>query len=311
MTSGFETILIIDDDETISEILEAILEDDYDLSLADSAMKGLALARSEAPDLILLDIAMPDLDGYEVCRLLKSDVLTNYIPIIFITAKSSAEDETRGLEAGAVDYITKPINPSIVKARVRNHMELKKQRDFLKKLSFTDVLTNLPNRRWFDMWLDREWRRCWRTEKPLSLIMVDIDYFVSYNEEYGDLAGDECIRGVAEHLSQVPRRGGDLLGRFSGQKFAVILPDTPWESLDMLCEKFREVVEQAGIIHDHSTVSNVVTVSVGASAFVPHKDLEPSMLLNKADQMLTMAKKEGHNRVCIDKPNEAWAKRPT
>ena len=179
MTNQSETILIIDDDPTISEMLEAILEDDYDLFLANSAMDGLTIARTEVPDLILLDISMPDLDGYEVCRLLKADVLTGYIPIIFITAKTSAEDETRGLEAGAVDYITKPINPSIVRARIRNHMELKKQRDFLKKLSFTDVLTNLPNRRWFDKWLDREWRRCWRAEKPLSLIMIDIDYFVS------------------------------------------------------------------------------------------------------------------------------------
>jgi diguanylate cyclase (GGDEF)-like protein len=294
------SILLIDDEPVIIDFLRAILEADYALFYATDPFDGLALARAKQPDLILLDIAMPEADGYHLCRTLKSDLLTQAIPIIFITALTSPDDETRGLEAGAVDYIAKPINTSVVKARVGNHMELKKQRDFLETLASVDALTGIPNRRGFDDYLDREWRRAARTGTPLSLLMIDIDYFKSYNDEQGHLAGDDCLKAVAQQLKNVPHRGGDLVARFGGEEFRAVLSDTPFESLRFMAEKFRSSVEAAKIPHASSPVSEVVTVSVGAATVVPVHQCSPLVLIEKADRMLYRAKCQGRNRVVAE-----------
>lgn len=294
------TILLIDDEPVIIDFLRAILEADYTLFYATDPFDGLALARAKQPDLILLDITMPGADGYHLCHTLKSDLLTQSIPIIFITALTSPDDETRGLEVGAVDYISKPINASVVKARVGNHMELKKQRDFLETLASIDALTGVPNRRGFDDYLEREWRRAARTQTPLSLIMIDIDYFKSYNDNHGHLAGDDCLKAIAKHLKNVPRRGGDIVARFGGEEFMAVLPDTPFESLQFMAEKFRSSVEAATIPHASSPVSEVVTVSVGAVTVVPVHQCSPLVLIEKADQMLYQAKCQGRNSVVAE-----------
>ncbi len=293
-------ILLIDDEPVIIDFLRAILEADYSLHYATNPFDGLALARANQPDLILLDIAMPEADGYHLCRTLKSDILTQSIPIIFITALTSPDDETRGLEAGAVDYIAKPINASVVRARVGNHMELKRQRDFLQTLASVDALTGIPNRRGFDDYLHREWRRAARLQTPLSLLMIDIDSFKAYNDNHGHLAGDDCLKAVAEHLKNVPRRGGDLVARFGGEEFMAVLPDTPFESLRFMAEKFRTTIEAAKIPHTASAVSDVVTVSIGAVSVVPDQRWSSSMLIEKADRMLYRAKYQGRNRVVAE-----------
>ncbi len=294
------SILLIDDEPVIIDFLRAILEEDYSLTYATNPFDGLALARANQPDLILLDIAMPEADGYHLCRTLKSDILTQSIPIIFITALTSTDDETRGLEAGAVDYIAKPINASVVKARVGNHMELKRQRDFLETLASVDALTGIPNRRGFDDYLDREWRRAARIQTPLSLLMIDIDYFKAYNDHHGHLAGDDCLKAVADHLKSVPRRGGDLVARYGGEEFMAVLPDTPFESLRFMAEKFRATIDAARIPHTASPVSDIVTVSIGAVTVVPDHRCSPTMLIEKADRMLYRAKYQGRNRVVAE-----------
>jgi len=304
MINESKTILIIDDEPIIIEFLQSILEDDYTLCGATNAFEGLALARAEVPDLILLDISMPEVDGYELCATLKKDQLTRSIPIIFITALTSSEYETKGLKAGAVDYIAKPINPDVVKARVGNHMELKKQRDYLESLAMVDSLTGILNRRGFDLHYDREWRRSARSKAALSLVMIDIDDFKQYNDNYGHLAGDDCLKLVARTLKKVPRRGGDVLVRYGGEEFLAVLPDTPFESLRFMAERFRAAVEEAQIPHCGSRVSKVVTVSVGAATVIPNPRTYPFVLVDKADQMLYRSKTEGRNRVFAEEMTE-------
>ncbi len=291
-------ILVIDDEPVICDMLQVILEEDFSILCAYNVIDGLSLARAEQPDLILLDISMPEVDGYEICRILKADAETKGIPIIFITSKTSAQDETKGLEAGSVDYIAKPINPSIVKARVGIHMELKKQRDYLQELSTLDALTGMPNRRWLNHCLEDELRRSRRTEANLSVCLIDIDCFKAYNDNYGHVEGDDCLRAVAENLQHVPCRGGDLVARYGGEEFVAILPNTPFESLLFMAEKFRLTIEQAAIPHIYSSVADIVTVSVGATTVTPDIQLTTNGLLQKADRLLYKAKNDGRNRVC-------------
>jgi PleD family two-component response regulator len=175
-------ILVVDDIPANIKTLNAILADDYNVIFATDWRKGLELAEQKSPDIILLDIMMPDMDGYEICQRLKADVATREIPVIFITALDGEADEEKGLAIGAADYITKPFRPAIVRLRVANHLQLKLHRDRLESLTMTDGLTEIANRRRFDQHLDQEWRRCARMQTPLSAIMVDIDYFKAFND---------------------------------------------------------------------------------------------------------------------------------
>ena len=293
-------ILIIDDEPIIKNMLVAILEEDFSISCADNSFEGLNIAKEESPDLILLDINMPVYDGFELCRVLKDDPATKQIPIIFLTALTSADEETKGLEAGAADYITKPINPNIVIARVKIQMEAKQQRDYLQKLSTIDPLTGVANRRCFDETLEREWRRCLRDKKPLSLLAVDIDCFKLYNDHYGHLDGDECLIQVAQILENVLQRGGDLFARIGGEEFIALLPDTPFESLDIMAEKFRSKIEDAALPHERSVVAKVVTISVGGATLIPDKKQKPVELYRMADVQLYAAKEKGRNQFCLE-----------
>ena len=298
-------ILIIDDEAVIRNMLKAILEDNYSILCADNSFEGLNIAREESPDLILLDINMPVFDGYELCRLLKDDPDTKQIPIIFLTALTTPEDETRGLEAGAADYISKPINPNIVCARVKNQVEVKLQRDYLEKLSTIDPLTGVANRRCFDDTLKREWRRCQRDKKPLSLLAIDIDCFKLYNDHFGHLIGDKCLIQVANLLDNALNRGGDLFARIGGEEFIALLPDTPLESLGIVAERLRSAIEDAEIPHKSSSVAKVVTISVGGATMIPDKELEPVDLYAQADKRLYAAKQKGRNQFCIQAEEKA------
>ena len=179
-----------------------------------------------SPDLVLLDIKMPGMDGYEVCRRLKQHATTRDIPVIFVTALGEEEDETRGLDAGAIDYITKPVSPRILRARVRAHLSAKDAQDRLAELSRIDELTGIANRRRFDEMLALEWRRNLRQRMPLSLVMCDIDYFKAFNDSHGHVAGDRCLRCVAVAVAGAMRRPTDLPARYGGEEFAALLSAT-------------------------------------------------------------------------------------
>jgi diguanylate cyclase (GGDEF)-like protein len=290
-------ILVVDDIPSNVHVLSRILKDDYDIYFATDGEKALDLVQARLPDLVLLDIMMPGMDGYEVCARIKADPATHDIPVIFISAKSEVEDETRGLEVGAIDFITKPISPPIVKARVRNHLLLKRQADLLRSLSFLDGLTGIANRRRFDDTMAREWRRCARSHQPLSLVILDVDHFKSYNDHYGHQAGDECLRLVAAVLADRVKRTGDLVARYGGEEFVCLLPETDNDGALQVAERLRGAVEDCAIPHDCSPVASHVTISLGVATVVPVVDESPDQLTQMADQLLYQAKRSGRNRV--------------
>ncbi|NTV89219.1 MAG: diguanylate cyclase, partial [Clostridiales bacterium] len=281
-----DKILIIDDTLLNISILADILSPDYEILYTQSGEKGLEMVMTEKPELVLLDIIMPGMDGYEVCRRLKEDPVTVDIPVIYVTALDEEHDEEKGLEAGAIDYIAKPFSSAIVKLRVKNHLELKKHRDRLELLSYMDGLTGIPNRREFDLFLEQEWNSSIRTRLPVALLMIDIDYFKQYNDNYGHLAGDDCLRQVAQALRGCLSRSTDIVARYGGEEFACILPRTNVGGAVIIAERLRECVENLGIRHDYSNAGRCVTVSVGVSIAVPSVGEEPERLVLKADRML-------------------------
>ncbi|OLN30582.1 diguanylate cyclase (GGDEF domain) with PAS/PAC sensor [Desulfovibrio sp. DV] len=295
------TVLIVDDAPSNLAILTETLRAEFDVRIASSGIQALQLVDESPPDLILLDIVMPDMDGYEVCRRLKARAATRNIPIIFLTAKGDVSDETMGLALGAVDYIVKPVSVPIVQARVRTHVELKRRGDLLETLSMRDGLTGIANRRRFDDCLGRAWRQSMRGATPLALIMADIDCFKAYNDTYGHMAGDECLKAVARTLTGALKRPGDLAARFGGEEFVMVLEDTDIGGALHLAETMRAAVEALGLEHAGSSVAQsptrVLTITLGAAAIVPTPAFTPEALLCLADRKLYEAKQAGRNRV--------------
>lgn len=276
-----------------------LVDDGHEISAATNGRQALKLAETCAPDLILLDVMMPDMDGYQVCAALKADPLLRAIPVIFITALADVEDETRGLQLGAVDYITKPFKEPIVRVRVKSHLELKHQRDILERLSHVDGLTGIPNRRAFDARLDEEWRRSIRSGDLLGAVMIDVDLFKQYNDAYGHLSGDDCLRTVAGALTAALKRGGDFVARYGGEEFVCLFSDLDADALATMTEKIRACVEALQIPHGASPISPWVTISIGAALRQPTPDTSPSGLIEAADLQLFEAKRQGRNRVCM------------
>lgn len=300
-------ILVVDDIKTNVSILKLLFKDDYDVRVAydgKSALEQVAPDQADQtdqpdqpdlPDLILLDIEMPGIDGYEVCRRLKADKHTQKIMVVFITSKDGEEDETKGLELGAIDYITKPFRLPIVKARVKNLIEMKKMQDTLENLSSVDGLTGIHNRRFFEQTLLHEWKRAIRAQAPLSLIMMDIDYFKKFNDHYGHPAGDECLKSVARTISGPPHRSSDFVARYGGEEFVAVLPDTEITGALTVGERIGQNVRALQIPHMQSPVDDYVTISAGIATMIPTNDQGPFILIEAADKALYRAKKEGRN----------------
>lgn len=297
MGSIIQTILIVDDARFNVQIITDILADDYHISSASSGQEALDIAMSQSVDLILLDIIMPGMDGYEVCHRLKNDSHTKNIPVIFITAMTEVKDETKGLEMGAIDYIFKPVNPAIVKVRVKNHLELKRYRDLLEQQSLLDGLTGIANRRHFDEVFNKEWRRALRSSDTVAIVFLDIDFFKKYNDCYGHLAGDDCLRQVGITLKKSLQRAGDFVARYGGEEFVVILPGTSLQDAALVGEKIRANIEGMKVQHTMSEVSDYVTVSVGVTAVRPTLTMTAASLVAAADSALYHAKKQGRNCV--------------
>jgi diguanylate cyclase (GGDEF)-like protein len=292
-------ILLVDDSPTNLRLLGEILSSDYDILVAASGKIALEIVQNlELPDLILLDVKMPEMDGYTTCQLLKEGNNTRNIPIIFITAVEGSHAETKGFELGAVDYITKPYSTPVVLARVRTHVALKKHAELLENLAFLDGLTSIPNRRQFDQQLEKEWRRMMRQAGPLAVLLIDIDNFKKFNDQYGHGAGDECLRLVAHVISTVAKRPGDLTARYGGEEFAVILPDTDEIGALSVAGSICVAVDQLALPHAASPVTDHVTVSIGVTSAVPERQGNLQDLINSADQALYRAKTLGRNQVC-------------
>ncbi|MFA6035244.1 MAG: diguanylate cyclase [Myxococcota bacterium] len=291
-------VLVVDDSPTNIRILAQALGTDYTVVFSTRGEAALRLAGgANRPSLILLDIMMPDMDGYEICRRLKDNPATSEIPVIFVSAKSEVQDQKHGFDLGAVDYITKPFDVAIVRARVRTHVSLQLKTQLLEQLAALDGLTGIPNRRRFEEQLQTEWRRAVRETKLLSMVMVDVDNFKAFNDNYGHGAGDECLRKVAWVLKSSVKRPGDLVARYGGEEFAAILPETDDKGMARVAERMRAAVESLGIEHRFSSASGCITVSVGAAVLGPRIEIEPQVLLNAADKALYQAKAEGRNLV--------------
>lgn len=295
MSEGF-TLLIVDDEKHNRSLLGELLQDDYRLIMAKNGVQALDRAREHQPDLVLLDVLMPDMDGYAVIRALKNDDLTRDIPVIFITALDSVDDQEKGLELGAVDYISKPFHPPIVRVRVRNHLQLVQQRRLLEQLAMLDSLTGIPNRRRFTQVFDQEWRRCQRSDEPLSLIVVNIDRFKMINDTYGHAEGDEMLRRTASVIQRMLKRPADFVCRFGGEEFVILLPGVAQEGAQALAEKVRlEVANQRIVLPGGATP--LLTVSMGGATCVPQRLGADPALFAAADEALYAAKSSGRNRV--------------
>ena len=289
-------ILVVDDSPENLQVISAVLKQDYRVKVAINGERALALATAaEPPDLILLDVMMPGMDGYEVCSRLKQNPVTARIPVLFVSSRDEEEDEARGLSLGAIDYIVKPIRPSIVQARVRNHIELKRSRDLLEQLTTQDHLTGISNRRRFDDSLAQEWQRAAREQTPLSLIAIDIDHFKAYNDHYGHPQGDQCLIQVARALATCVTRPTDLVARCGGEEFAGLLPSTDSTGAARLAGQMRAAIEAEGLEHARSPTHPHVTISLGVATMVPQTEESAQLLVDLADAALYEAKGVGRN----------------
>jgi len=292
-------ILIIDDNPASIKALSLVVADFGEITFATSGAAGIQQATKSRPDLILLDVEMPGMDGYEVCRQLKSALVTRNCSIIIVTSHNTVEHEVAALEAGAADFISKPLNAPLVRARVKTQLLVKKQADELLRQAQQDGLTGIYNRRFFDDYLEHEWRRHQRQRLPLGLALIDVDFFKAYNDLVGHQAGDECLRRIAQGLERGLRRPGEMVARYGGEEFAVVLPYTSApEALSIgnwLCECIREL----GIVHGRSAVAHVVTVSIGLASLVPGNQNSKWALVKGADRALYQVKARGRNQAAL------------
>ncbi|NVN91047.1 MAG: diguanylate cyclase [Desulfuromonadales bacterium] len=295
-----QRLLLVDDQHSNIQELYEIFRQEYEVFIATSGMQALELCLTNPPDLIMLDIIMPGMDGLKVCRRLKAELRTKDIPIIFVTAQDNPEDETRGLDAGAVDFISKPFNHAVVRARVQTHLTLKTQTDLLRSMAFIDGLTGVANRRRFDDCLQTEWRYCRRHGFPLALFMVDIDHFKRYNDSYGHQDGDVCLRNVAALLKAQLGRPHDLVARYGGEEFACLLPGIDTEGALHKAQEMLQAIRRRCIPHASSETAPFVTISLGMAVIVPDHEQHPDQLVALADARLYQAKLQGRNRICAD-----------
>jgi diguanylate cyclase (GGDEF)-like protein len=292
-----DIVLLVDDSpEALGFLTEALEKSGFSVLIATSGQAGLNIVERITPDLILLDAVMPGMDGYAVCRALLGSPETADIPVIFVTALKSPEDETRALGAGAADFISKPVNAAVVRARVRTQLTVKRQRDALRALILTDSLTGAANRRAFDERLDAEWRRCGRAGLPVTLVLVDIDHFKAYNDHYGHPGGDATLVQFAGAMRRAAGRSQDLVARYGGEEFAILLPQLDARGATGVAHRLMAELEALDIPHAASPTSPRLTASMGIACMVPGEHGAPADLVQVADALLYQAKAAGRNR---------------
>ena len=293
---GRPKLLLVDDQPMNIRVLHQLFRYECDVHMATGGEQAIEVCKALLPDLILLDVVMEGMDGHEVCRRLKADPLTQDIPIIFLSANGEEDDEAIGLELGAVDYIGKPFNPMIVRARVKTHLTLKRQGDYLRSTAMLDGLTGVANRRKLEARLEAAWSQACRDNGPLSLIMIDVDYFKKYNDVYGHVEGDKVLSRIGEVVKRGLRQT-DSAFRYGGEEFAVILPMTDLPSAITAAERladelYREVFSPASGEDVH------ITCSIGVALYRPNE--APMSFVQRADLLMYRAKSEGKNRVCAE-----------
>ncbi|MCL2055637.1 MAG: diguanylate cyclase [Oscillospiraceae bacterium] len=291
------SVLIVDDESSNIMAITHILSPNYIVYAAKNGQSGIKAAHKYLPDIILLDVIMPEMDGYSVIAALKDSDATHDIPVIFITGLSGVNDEEKGLALGAADYISKPFSPSIVKLRVNNQIRMIEQIRTIERLSMTDQLTELPNRRSFNLRLEEEWERAVRNQSPVSILLADVDRFKNYNDTYGHQQGDAALQAVAGALMGELQRPGDFAARWGGEEFAVLLTDTDLTGAQSVAEKIRLRIEGMEIPRADGRETRV-TISIGISTQIPPRNSAYDDFITCADKALYLAKETGRNRVC-------------
>jgi len=291
------SVLIIDDDKAnIIVLTQIILSLGYNVYVSKDGRDAVEAAVKCSPDVILLDIIMPNMDGYEVLAHLKNTEETRSIPVIFITGLGRNEDEEKGLLLGASDYISKPFSPTVVKLRIQNQIQIINQMDMVRNLSMIDPLTCIPNRRNFDYRLTLEWNHSIRNKTPLSILLIDLDMFKIYNDTYGHLQGDAALKTAAAAVTGSLKRSIDFAARWGGEEFAVLLPNTDYSSAYEIAERIRANIEEARVPCGDEAASRITT-SIGLNTITPTSDCSVNNFIKEADEALYCAKRTGKNRV--------------
>lgn len=290
-------VLLVDDQPLNLAFAAAELEDLCQPLLVTNGEDALRLALAEQPDLILLDVRMPGIDGFEVCRRLKSDPSTAAATVIFLTVLDEETDEELGLNLGAIDYISKPFSPAILRARVRNHLLSLRQRRQLERIAMIDALTGIANRRSFNLHMQMAWQEHQASGQPLALLLMDVDFFKDFNDRRGHPAGDLVLQRVASELDRHMQRQEDLVTRYGGEEFACILPRTDTAGARLVGEKLRQAVLDLRMPHPASTAADCVTISIGVASCVPQAGAYCTSLVEVTDRCLYQAKQTGRNRV--------------
>ncbi|MBW1740106.1 MAG: diguanylate cyclase [Deltaproteobacteria bacterium] len=295
-------ILVVDDSRLIAHVAKTILtKRGHDVIVAQDGLAGLEAAKSEKPNIILLDLIMPVMDGYQVCQQLKEESSTKEIPVIMLTSKAEPADKVKGLEMGALDYVTKPFDEGELVARVNIQLQLQelykalqeKNRQ-LQEMANRDGLTGLYNHRYFHEQLSKDFLRARRYHEALSCVLLDIDFFKKFNDTYGHQTGDVVLNTLGRVIKD-SIRDSDLAARYGGEEFALVLYHTDGPAAFQVAERLRQMVEGCEI-HDKDNVLHV-TISVGIATF-PHEKIHDSKeLIECADKALYRAKEKGRNRV--------------
>jgi diguanylate cyclase (GGDEF)-like protein len=294
------SILLVDDDSMVVRILSRILSDFTPLRFATSGRAALKLAHESTPDLVLLDVDMPELSGFEVCKAFKNDPALAKVPIIFITSHESTQLEAKGLALGAADFINKPPHAPLVLARVRTHQRFKMLSDTMRSAVNMDFLTGTLTRHAFEKALTQEWQRAQRSAAPLALLLADIEGFTAYNTKWGEEKGDACLKFVADALRSSAHRPIDVLGRFAGGKFALLLPETDAEGASTVAQRAIDSVDAMQMLR--TTPNGAVTLCVGAggrdaSRTSSRSAAVPNDLISAAEQALKSARSAGGHQV--------------
>jgi len=302
-TSKKHTILIIEDSDVHIAALIRVLAPYYDVIISRCGHDGIELARYSKPDVIILDIIMPDMDGFETISILKKNVSTRYIPVIFITSLTNIKDEEKGLALGGSDYITKPFSADIVKLRVKNQIRMLEYINTIEQLSRIDQSTGLPNRRSFHERLLSEWKLAIRERTKVSLLVIDIDHFKKCNDTFGHLMGDVVLQKVAKEIVDSLQKPADFAAKWGGEEFIAVLPKTDSEDAIYIAEKIRKSIEDL-VVTFRDGRSTKITVSVGVNTYSPKRVCSLNDFIRHADNALHEAKNNGRNNIKVHQPTE-------
>lgn len=293
-------VLVVDDQPMNIHAIYQILSQEYEVLVATNGKQAFDLCLKAQPDLVLLDVVMPGMDGLEVCRLLKQHPDTQTISVIFVTAGSLPDEENACWNAGGADFVNKPVNPLTLRNRVHAHLQFKLHADALRAMAFLDGLTGIANRRYLNGRLENELRRCSRNRLPLGLLMVDVDFFKKFNDRYGHQAGDDCLRKIAAAMASEMNRPSDLAARYGGEEFVCLLPETDSAGALSIAERLVGAVRALCIEHLDSNVDSIVTISIGVASMQPEPDSVSEVLIQRADTALYRAKQLGRGRACLE-----------